>query len=103
MEYTMLLIANSSELHENQFALISQQCMMLHLLVTLAKKFLNHAAQCGEELPVNMLNFSYGNLKMGKFISQVFANLTSKHPDGNCDVQEVCVKSGFGQLICQII
>lgn len=42
---------------------------MLHLLVTLAKKFLNHVATCGEDLPVNMLNFSYGNLKMGKNIA----------------------------------
>lgn len=43
--------------------------MMLHLLVTMAQKFLNHVAKCGEEMPVSMLNFSFGNLKMGKFIS----------------------------------
>jgi len=51
--------------------------MMLHLLVTLAKKFLNNVAALGEELPVSMLNFSYGNLKMGKYIAQIFSNLTS--------------------------
>lgn len=50
---------------------------MMHLLVTLAKKFLNFVASSGDDLPVSMLNFSYGNLKMGKYIAQIFANLTS--------------------------
>jgi hypothetical protein len=37
IEYTMLLIANATELHENQYALISQECLMMHFVVTLAK------------------------------------------------------------------
>lgn len=50
---------------------------MMSLLVSLAKKFLNHVASSGEDLPVSMLNFNYGNLKMGKYIAQIFSNLMS--------------------------
>jgi hypothetical protein len=56
-----------------------------------------------ENGPVSMLTFSYGNLKLGKYISQIFANLTMLHPDQSTDVQDVCVKSGFGSLICQLV
>ena len=29
--------------------------------------------------------------------------MTSLHPDNSTEVQEICVKSGFGSLICQLV
>jgi hypothetical protein len=53
-------------------------------------------------MPINMLEFDYGNLKIVKHIAQVFMNLVSRHSDGRTDIQELCIKNGFGQLMVKL-
>jgi len=55
MENTMLLIANATELQENQYPLIEQSNPMMRLIVMLAQQLLTHVARSGEELPLSML------------------------------------------------
>jgi hypothetical protein len=42
--------------------------------------------KCGEDLPVNMLSLSFGNLKMGKYIASIFQNLATEGEDSNTEV-----------------
>ena len=53
-------------------------------------------------MPISLIDFDYGNLQMAKYVAQIFMNLVSRHNDGRTDIQELCIKNGFGQLMIKL-
>ena len=74
----MHLIANASELPENLPFLISSKSQVMNFAVSIAQKLLTSAARTGKQFPVNMLEFSFGNLKLAKYLAEIFQNLLSR-------------------------
>lgn len=68
-EDTFMLAANVSELTENHYALVTPQSQMLPQLLKLAHAFLDLVAEDKTDIPVNMLEFDYGNLRVAKFMA----------------------------------
>lgn len=85
-EDTFMLAANVSELTENHYALVAPQSHLLPQLLKLAHSFLDIVAEDPSDTPVNMLEFDYGNLRIVKYMAQIFMNLVAKHNDGRTEI-----------------
>jgi len=59
---------------------------VFNLLVSTSKCIIETAMSYSEDLPIPMLTFTFGNLNMGKYISQIFLNLAAKHSNGSTEV-----------------
>ena len=68
-EDTFMLAANVSELTENHYALVAPQSHLLPQLLKLAHAFLDLVAEDQSDMPVNMLEFDYGNLRVVKYMA----------------------------------
>ena len=87
---------------ENHYALVNPSSQMLAWILQLTHQFLDVAASNQSDVPINMLDFDFGNLKLAKQLAKILMNLVTRHPDGKTDIQEICAKNGFGNLMIKL-
>ena len=84
-----------TELAENHHALVSQG-LLLKQTIKLTEELIKAASEIEVDFP-DILQLSYGNLKMSKSLSIIFLNLCRGSPQ----VQNHCLTNGTAQLLLQ--